>query len=78
MPPAPWHMGTPPMLAPTRFMTPWSIATVRTVIGRSGKSALFSSTVATIALPSVNATWGSPRTSTPVTRSSHPRPAMAK
>lgn len=34
---------------------PWSIATAHTVIRRSGKSALFSSTVATMALPNVRA-----------------------
>jgi hypothetical protein len=57
---------------------PWSIATVRTVMRRSGKRALFSATVATIAFPSVNAAWGNPRTTTPVTTSSQRSAERAK
>ena len=30
IPPAPWHIGTPPRLVPTRFMIPWSTATAFT------------------------------------------------
>ena len=53
MPPAPWHMGTPPTLALSRFIRPVEVAILPSLTGRLGKSRLFSSVMAITALPSV-------------------------
>ena len=56
IPPAPWHMGTPPTPAPNRFINPVEIDTPRSVTGLPGNSRLFSSVMAMTALPNVNGT----------------------
>src|SRR5438477_3949258 len=46
-PPAPWHIGIAPNQAPTRFITPTEIATLRGWAGRSGKRSAESTQTAT-------------------------------
>jgi len=58
MPPAPWHIGTAPIMGPSRFSMPVEIATFSCVTGRSGNKRLFSSVTAMTALPSVSGTCG--------------------
>ena len=58
MPPAPWHIGTPPTAAPKRFMRPVDIATRLSVTGCRGNSRLFSCVTAITALPRVSGSWG--------------------
>ena len=72
IPPAPWHMGTPPTAELNTFIMPVEVATCGSVTGRSGNRRLFSSRMPMTALPSVSGTWGRARKTAPTTRSSQP------
>jgi len=78
MPPAPWHIGTPPTQPASRFIRPVLTATSPSCSGRSGKSRLFSSRIATMALPSVSGICGSASSTVPATRSFQPMPPRVK
>src|SRR3972149_5030940 len=65
MPPAPWHIGTAPIIEPTRFMMPVDTATLSSLTGRSGNRRLFSSVIAMMAVPRVRGIWGRARTTAP-------------
>ena len=77
IPPAPWHIGTAPMIGPRRFIIPVEIATFFSVTFRSGNRRLFSSVTAMTALPSVSGTCGSARKIVPIANSCQVMPANA-
>ena len=79
IPPAPWHIGTPPIAAPARFVGPVETATDFLAHGAMGEeNELFSSRIAMIALPSVSGTCGSARNIVPSARSTKVSDGSAK